>query len=281
MTHASVFADKEIVTKDLRDVADLTEQWNQCDLLLIPGGSKRSYRVGFASSDRCVEEALRLRYEVFNVEMGHGLAASHATGLDRDIFDDQMTHLVLLDMSSRRIIGTYRLQTVTHALASKGVYAAQEYDLADMAPLFEKTLECGRACVARDHRKASTLYLLWAGIHAFARLFDQRYVFGCCSLSSQDPDDGWRALRRLRERGCIHPDLMLPALPEYSCGDPSREFDPDFEGDVDLPRLFGAYIKLGGMVISEPAIDREFHTIDFLVIVDGLAVNMAVLGIEQ
>jgi putative hemolysin len=35
-----------------------------------------------------------------------------------------------------------------------------------------------------------------------------------------------------------------------------------------VPRLLQGYLNLGGMVCGEPAIDRAFKTIDFLVLVD-------------
>jgi putative hemolysin len=37
---------------------------------------------------------------------------------------------------------------------------------------------------------------------------------------------------------------------------------------VELPRLFGMYLSMGARVCSEPAIDRAFGTIDYLVLFD-------------
>jgi len=48
---------------------------------------KSRYAVRFAESPREIHDALRLRYEVFNLEMNEGLLASHATGIDEDEFD--------------------------------------------------------------------------------------------------------------------------------------------------------------------------------------------------
>jgi putative hemolysin len=36
----------------------------------------------------------------------------------------------------------------------------------------------------------------------------------------------------------------------------------------EVPRLFQGYLNLGGLVCGEPALDRHFKTIDFLVMVD-------------
>ena len=56
---------------------------------LLPAGEivEGRYRVHFARSEEELDELLRLRYEVFNLELGEGLESSHATGRDQDEFD--------------------------------------------------------------------------------------------------------------------------------------------------------------------------------------------------
>ena len=39
--------------------------------------------------------------------------------------------------------------------------------------------------------------------------------------------------------------------------------------DVELPKLFGTYLRYGALVCGPPAIDEEFKTIDFLVVLDA------------
>jgi hypothetical protein len=67
----------------------------------------------------------------------------------------------------------------------------------------------------------------------------------------------------------LHDTLLLPARESYSCGPASREFDDDLGPAEPLPKLFSAYLRLGGKIISEPALDRAFGTVDFLVLVDA------------
>lgn len=253
----------------------------EADFVFLPENRDSRYLVGFAISPRGAEKAFRLRYQVFNLELGEGLANSHATGLDRDIFDDQMAHLVLVERSSGEVVGTYRLQTVRHGLGHKGIYSAQEYDLASMEPYFDRAVECGRACIALGHRNFRTVYLLWAGIASFLNLYSQNFLFGCCSLTTIDPDDGWRAMKTIRGKSYLHPDLFLPARPEYSCGSPSREHSPSLGDAISLPKLFKAYMTLGAKVVSEPALDRHFKTVDFLVMLDAHRVHMSSLDLVK
>lgn len=260
---------------EARTANDLANRWNECDVRVVPQKRNERYAIGFASSDRCVEEALRLRYEVFNLEMGEGLAESHLTGLDRDPFDDQMTHLVMIDLNSDRIVGTYRLQTMRKAMQGLGAYSALEFDLSPLRPCLAKSVECGRVCIAPEHRSLATLHLLWAGIGAFIQLHSQVWLFGCCSVDTTDPADGWRALETIRRKKILHPQLRLKAQPEYSCGEtPESGIEP-----LRLTPLFSAYSRMGAKVVSEPALDRSFGTVDFLVLLNSADVDWSYFGI--
>lgn len=59
-----------------------------------------------------IEEAQRLRFQVFNLEMKKGLQASYEHGLDVDEFDTVCDHWIVRDVKSREIVGTYRLLLV-------------------------------------------------------------------------------------------------------------------------------------------------------------------------
>ncbi|MCX7047687.1 MAG: GNAT family N-acetyltransferase [Candidatus Sumerlaeota bacterium] len=268
-------APSDLRIHDLRHLSDLTDLWNECDFLRLPNQISRKFMTGFAASDRMVQAALRLRYRVFNQEMGHGLSSAAETGMDTDQYDEQMSHLLLLDKESLKVIGTYRLQTAKTALKHRGLYSAQEYDLTVLQPLFASAVECGRACVAPEFRKANSLMALLSAFHVYLAMGGYRYLFGCCSVSSHDPDDGWRVMKTLRKNNWLHPEYCLPPTLAYSCGDPSREFAPDLGEGLALPKLFNVYMKLGPSVISLPAIDREFGTVDFLVMADAQDVNFS------
>jgi putative hemolysin len=260
-----------------------TQEWRndlmrQSDVLCLSEQKNSRYLVGFAVSERSLEEVYRLRYRVFNLELGEGLAESQLTGMDRDLLDDQMTHLVVVERSSQEIVGTYRLQSIAHALRHHGIYSAQEYDLKELEPYSSVLAECGRACIAPEHRSAAVLLLMWSGLRDFLRVQHLRWIIGCCSLTTQDTLDGWNALGTLRAKGMMHSNFYLPAMPKYSCGvEPQGELTGG-EATYKLPKLFSAYMRLGAQVISEPAIDRDFKTIDFLIMLDAYHVNYSSLN---
>ena len=147
------------------------------DFALVQG----RYRLRFARSADDVDRALRLRFEVFNRELGEGLAESWRTGRDEDEFDLACDHLLVEDARSGELAGTYRMQTAAGAAAGLGFYSAREFALEALpAGVLAGAVELGRACVARPHRGGRALLALWRGIAEYVRITGQRTLFGCC-----------------------------------------------------------------------------------------------------
>lgn len=259
----------------LKSAEHMTRAWNRHDFLLLPDQPQRRFVAAVVSSDWAVAETQRLRYEVFNLELREGLAGSHLTGRDEDEFDAQMMHLVLLERETFSIAGTYRLQTAAQAAAGRGFYSAREFDLDGLQDYMGGLVECGRACIAIEHRSISALLQLWHGLIALCRLHRQRWMFGCCSITSRDPLDGWRAERMLDEWNAFAEGLRAPAVGDFFCGERPAEIPAGEIEAMKVPRLFQAYLRAGAKIISEPAIDREFGTVDFLIMADTLHTSLA------
>lgn len=214
-----------------------------------------------------LEEILRLRYRVFNLELEEGLDESHATGLDLDEFDAQCHHLLVEHLPTGRVIGTYRLQTHEMALGGAGLYSAGEFHIERWPDeLLRQSIECGRACIEEGHRHRRVLLLLWKGLGAYVLHYRKRYFFGCCSLTSQDPAEAARTLEYLRRHDYLHPTLDLEPRAEFDCG----EGHHGAEGweSVRVPTLFRTYLRYGAKIVGRPALDRQFKTIDFLALLD-------------
>jgi Acetyltransferase (GNAT) domain len=156
------------------------------------------YRVRLAQTTAHRESACRLRFKVFNIELGEGLESSYDTGLDSDNLDVFCEHLLVENKEDGRIVGTYRMQTGLAAEANLGYYSEQEFNFAPYGPLRRDILELGRAAIDREHRTPEVLTLLWRGIAQCANEMGLRYLIGCSSLTSKDPGEGWRVYRQLK-----------------------------------------------------------------------------------
>src|SRR5215216_4209569 len=175
------------------------------------------YLVRFARTPEEIDAALKLRFEVFNLELGEGLESSYLIGRDEDEFDSSCHHLIVMDTRDNKVVGTYRCQTGDMA-ARKGFYSAGEFDLSYLPrDVLLDAVELGRACVARSHRNTQVLFLLWKGLAAYVACNRKRYLFGCCSLTSQDEAEGRRVFRSLKEGGHLHPELSVRPRPGLEC----------------------------------------------------------------
>jgi putative hemolysin len=237
----------------------------------IPDGSLEAgrYVVHFAHREEELRAVLRLRYRVFNLEMGEGLEASRETGMDWDAFDPFCHHLMVTDRQSGEVVGTYRLQTDSMAHAHQGFYSDGEFDLSALPEeVHSSSVELGRACIALAHRNRQVLFLLWKGLAMYLSHNRRRFLFGCSSLTSQDPRDGLRMLRYLDAKGHLHPTLEVPPRAGFECRMDAQVAAEEDTQEVDVPSLFRTYLRYGAKICGAPAIDREFKTIDFLMLFD-------------
>lgn len=252
----------ETVTREyLAAYPQMTEQ--------IPPREIKSGRftVRFARNGDDLDRVQRLRYEVFNLELGEGLESSHATGRDEDEFDPFYHHLMVIKKSSDLLVGTYRMQTGEMAKRFIGFYAEREFTVADLPDeVLDKGVELGRACIHKGFRNRNVLFNLYQGLGLYLLHNQKRFLFGCASLTSQNPEDGRNAFAFLQSKGHLHSEISIEPKEEYRCfaGNPGP-----WNGDhVSLPPLFSISLVYNAKVCGLPAIDREFKTIDFFFLFD-------------
>jgi putative hemolysin len=219
--------------------------------------------VSLAQTPQDLANCQRLRYLVFNIELREGLSTSDRGGLDIDPFDPFCDHLMVRELESGKLVGTYRLQTGRVAECNLGYYGNQFFDFSVYEPMRNELLELGRACVHEDYRNMMVLHALWKGIAVYATRTRSRYLMGCNSISSQVEDHGIAMFEQLKDKYLAEPAFQTLPQPGCQCvasGNPVEVSRP--------PRLFRAYLDISARIAGPPAIDREFKTIDFLTIVD-------------
>jgi len=207
--------------------------------------------------------AFRLRFMVFNLEMNEGLESAFEDGYDTDRYDAVCDHLIVEHKETRQVIGTYRLQMGDVAGRNFGYYSEQEFDFAPYKAMRSQIVELGRACIHRDHRSSEVLHLLWRGIARYTIGNGGRYMMGCCSLPSLDAGLG-HALYKSLKNYMVEPRLVTVPTAEYALPHAATKS----EEEVRPPKLLRAYLTIGAKICSEPAIDWEFKTIDFLTLLD-------------
>jgi putative hemolysin len=229
-----------------------------------------NFEVKITTDCREIREAQRLRFQVFNLEMNKGLQASYGRGLDCDDFDAICDHLIVRDLKSCEIVGTYRLLLGSRAEKNGGFYSKREFNLENIKQLDGELLELGRSCVRKDFRDKALIFLMWNAIAEYVKEHRVRYLFGCGSLYTTDVSEVSAYFSMLQRKYYAAEMLRVQPMPEFRC-ESITENSSAAEDDVlfrKLPSLINGYLKLGAVVCGPPAMDREFGTTDVLLLLD-------------
>lgn len=212
--------------------------------------SKR-YTIKFAKTEEEVNAALKLRYEVFKKELNRGFDFDKER--DKDEYDDQAHHLIVVDNESDRVIGTYRMQTYEQAFEGNGFVSNNRFHL-DQFPddVLKSAVEVGRACIHKDHRNGRVLFLLWKGFAGYLTNFNKRYLFGYSAFETGDPVVLWNTYHHLLENNQIHPEYDIEVRDEYKLPERKKNGTTD---EIEIPPLLKNYLDVGCYVCGKPSLD--------------------------
>jgi putative hemolysin len=222
--------------------------------------SASRYHVSLAVDDSEIREAQRLRYQVFAGEMGARLS-SILPGHDIDLYDPYCDHLLVRDLASGEVVGTYRILPPDAAKRVGSYYAEQEFDLTRLNFLRPRMAELGRSCVHPAHRSGAVIARLWAGLADYMTRYGHETIVGCASIGMADGGHIAASVHRQVAERCMAPVewhvTPRTRLPVESLDDGQT---------AALPPLIKGYTRLGAMVCGEPAWDPDFNTADLLML---------------
>lgn len=231
--------------------------------------------VKFATAPSEIEQAQRLRFEVFNLELNKGLKASYERGLDIDEFDPFCDHLIVREPARGAVVGTYRLLRGGQASRNIGFYSEKEFDLSRIKDLDGELLELGRSCARKDFRDRSLIPLMWEAIAEHVRRHRVQYLFGCGSLYTTDSAEVSSVFSLLKKK--YYAGERFRVRPLDPCAFANLQDDIEITDEAalfqKLPSLIKAYLRIGALVCGPPALDREFGTADFFLLLDFSALK--------
>ena len=233
---------------------------------LQPASASR-YHVSLAVDDSEIREAQRLRYKVFAEEMGARLS-SVLPGHDIDLYDPFCDHLLVRELDSNEVVGTYRILPPEAARRVGSYYSEQEFDLARLARLRPRMVEVGRSCIHPGYRSGAAIFMLWAGLARYMVQNGYEYMIGCASMGMGDGGHAAASIyARIKQRHSC--PLEYRAFP--LCRLPLEHLDATRA--AELPPLVKGYLNIGAWVCGEPAWDPDFNVADLLVLLPLANVN--------
>lgn len=231
---------------------------------VISDVASRRYTIKFAKTEEEVEAAQRLRYNIFKEELDRNFLFEN--GIDKDKYDDQAHHLIVVHNESDTIIGTYRLQSYDQAKQGNGFTTDVRFKLNRLPDeVLKNAVEVGRACISEKHRSGRVLFLLWKGLAGYLEHFKKRYLFGYAALESKKPHVALQTLNYLDKENHLHPEYHIETRESYKL-----EWSDDMPrtDEIDIPPLFQNYIDVGCTVCGGPSYDRELNLLHFVILLD-------------
>ncbi|MFM9913361.1 MAG: GNAT family N-acetyltransferase [Methylophilaceae bacterium] len=238
-----------------------TESASQHHEFVVPSSRlhKPKLAYSFARNPSEIAEAQRLRYKVFSDEMGAELPGND--GLDKDGFDAFCDHLLVRDIESGEVVGTYRILDPFMAEEAGGYYSASEFDLTRLMHLAPSMVELGRSCVHPDYRNGATITMLWSGLAKYMLTNNYEYALGCASIPMGDGGQNAASLyRELREKHLA--PIEYRVFPH--CPLPFAAFEQ--QSTTNCPPLLKGYLRLGAYICGEPHWDADFNCADLLML---------------
>lgn len=230
---------------------------------------KQALSVRLAATSDEVEQAFRLRYQVFVLEEKNP-RLRRENGLEQDEFDIDCDHLIVSDETNGRVVGTYRLLPGERALAGRGFYSQTEFNLTAIADRLPRTLELGRSCIAADYRGGQAIQRLWEGIAAYISERNYDYLIGCASVHLDDRNAINEIYTLLRRKGVLTHRFGVTPLDSHRIQ--GLEMLPELDDEKTLfqrlPPLMKGYQWLGAEIAGDPAYDAVFDSVDFFILLD-------------
>src|SRR5437762_2118680 len=121
---------------------------------------REHFEVVRASTPSLVDQAYRLRYQVYCVENSYEIPDEHEDGRERDIYDERSGHILLVHRRSGAVAGTIRVILPAAgiqdlALPIGGVIDSHQRKLLGHLP-YASTAEISRFAISREFRRRCT-----------------------------------------------------------------------------------------------------------------------------
>ena len=225
------------------------------------------FEVKIAKNKDELRAAQRLRYEVFHVEMGMDSASGSDKELDKDEYDRDSQHLVVIDKKSGFTVGTYRL-LFNSDNCKIGFHSEKIFDMHNIKKTEGVLLELGRSCIDKQYRNNMVINLLWNGIASVVKEHNVKYLFGCPRLNSKDMQAVNEEFSLLKQKYYSPEKFRVYPLADNEVSDLKEDLEIENPRRIyrKLPPLIRGYLNLGAKVCGRPAVNPEFGSVVILML---------------
>jgi putative hemolysin len=189
-----------------------------------------------------------------------------------DIYDKFCEHLIVIDRTINKVVGTYRLCLSSRVDKDIGFYSEKFFDIRNIKRLAEKyvILELGRSCIHRDYRCRPVINLLWNGIAEYIKDNNVSYLFGAARLLNSEPKEVSSIFEFIKKR--YYADSEFRVYPKARNKFHGLRQDAEIKNPKEilrkLPPLVRGYLNVGVLVCGLPAVNPDFGSVVIFILLD-------------
>jgi hypothetical protein len=240
----------------------------------LPKDAMPQIRCTLAQTQRRIDDALRIRFEVFARELGYLETAASMVPREFDSFDTLTTTLHVVAYDGRQAVGAVRLLLPNREVAlangtSFGLPIEAHYDLSVLARVAFRPAETTRFCVLSAYRGSPVASALHAATVKLSSRFGVTHWIAGANMETDALDDALIIQRALVLQGFVRDDLRLerrsalvaplfPRRPFYDERVRSRALAGD--PSVPVPRTLDSYARrMHARFVGLPMFDPRFR----------------------
>jgi putative hemolysin len=228
-----------------------------------------------ASTQRQIDDALRVRWAVFGEELrligGRGPAAPREV----NCFDTLETTLHIVVYAGTRPVATSRLLLPNLEVARAnqghlGIDLEQKFDLSGVGDSRMRLAESTRFCVVKEYRRSEVLVRLQSSLYQESRRRGVTHWIASANTETDSAQDAQLLFQAADHKGLVHPRWRVrahepaqapevPTAPLYTPAERERA-RLGWLDSLRLPRTLALFAhKMGARFIGEPIYDTHFR----------------------
>ena len=222
-----------------------------------------------------LDDALRLRWEVFGTELELLTRSAHAVPRENNAFDTLSTTAHVLVYADDVPVATTRLllpnPEVARATGRRwGIDLESKVDLSEVGGPGQVFAETTRFCILKAWRHSEVLLWLQAGLHQESRRRGVTHWIASANTETDSAEDAGILFQVATHRGLLSPHWRArsrpsapppdaPSAPFYTPKERARAHQGHVEG-LRLPPVLSLFSrKMGARFIAEPLYDAGFR----------------------
>ena len=192
---------------------------------------------------------------------------------DKDEYDLYCDHIIIVDTFTEEVVATYRLIKKSHLSVLKEFLTESEFDISTLKKY--QLLEVGRAVVKEEYRAGNLVSLLWKAIIRYAVEENIDYMIGTACFQGIDPKPYEDTFAYLYDKFLSSDKCFVKSETSYPLNF-KKEYDLD-KALSNLPPLIRGYLNLGSKIGDGVFIDKDFNSLDVLIILKINDINERIL----